>query len=73
MVCVESPSYSIIINRGPNGYFRGKKGIRQGDPMWPYQFVHVMDLSTHVMKKSVRDGRFKLHYKCEDLEITHLF
>lgn len=41
---VTSPRYSIVINGGLEGYFRGEKGIREGDPLSPYLFVIVMNV-----------------------------
>ncbi|XP_021742000.1 uncharacterized protein LOC110708221 [Chenopodium quinoa] len=32
MACVTSPTYSIMINGGSHGFFKGSRGIRQGDP-----------------------------------------
>lgn len=28
IACVQTPSYSIVLNKAPYGYFRGKRGIR---------------------------------------------
>lgn len=72
MTCVSTASYSIMLNGAPYGYFCGKRGIRQGDPMSPSLFVRVMELFTYIMHKSLRAGKYKLHYKWEDPIITYL-
>lgn len=71
--CVSTPSYSVIVNGESFGFFKGEKGLRQGDPLSPYLFTLVMQVLTIIVKKRIgENGWFKYHSKCDSLKISHL-
>ncbi|KAL8119828.1 hypothetical protein AgCh_017084 [Apium graveolens] len=55
------------------GYFKGEKGLRQGDPLSPYLFTLVMQMFSLMIKRRIEEeGNFKYHPKCAKFNITHL-
>lgn len=58
MNCIATPSFSLSVNGNLCGFFRGKKGLRQGDPISLLLFVLVMDYFTRILKMMSWKARF---------------
>ncbi|GJX69516.1 RNA-directed DNA polymerase, eukaryota, reverse transcriptase zinc-binding domain protein [Tanacetum coccineum] len=72
MKCITTASFSICVNGCSYGYFKGARGLRQGDPISPYLFTLVMEVLSLLMAKNTQAKEFKYHACCKDLKVTHL-
>ncbi|XP_062086109.1 uncharacterized protein LOC133792209 [Humulus lupulus] len=72
MTCLKDTSYSILMNGRIQGGFRGKKGLRQGDPISPLLFVLVMGYFTRLLFQASLNKNFRYHPKCKNLKIVNL-
>jgi hypothetical protein len=71
--CINSPRFYVCLNGTLVGYFEGKKGRRQDNPLSLYLFVLVMEVFSRLMTMSTGpDSGFKFHPKCLKLKLTHL-
>ncbi|XP_022014976.1 uncharacterized protein LOC110914495 [Helianthus annuus] len=73
MECITTTSFSVSVNGNVYGYFKGKRGLRQGDPMSPYLFTMVMEVLTMILNKNAQlDPSFRFHNKCEKQMIINM-
>ncbi|CAA7040466.1 unnamed protein product [Microthlaspi erraticum] len=71
--CIRTPSFTVGYNGMVHGYFKGKRGLRQGDPLSPYMFVIAMNCLSIMLNNAAEEGKFGYHHKCEASKLTHLY
>ncbi|MDF3587759.1 reverse transcriptase family protein, partial [Enterobacter hormaechei] len=72
VACVTTPMFSVAVNGELAGFFAGKKGLRQGDPMSPFLFVIVMEVLSRSLSLATLRDDFEFHFRCEKVHLSHL-
>lgn len=72
VMCYTTPYFSVLVNGSPAGYFPGKRGLRQGDPLSPYIFVLLMEVLGSLLKEGIESKGMGYHPKCKRTCTTHL-
>lgn len=70
--CITSAMYPVIINGELVGFFKGAKGLRQGDPISPYLFVMVIEGLYSILQRRIGQSKFTYHPTCGSLSISYL-
>ncbi|KAL0310168.1 UNVERIFIED_CONTAM: putative ribonuclease H protein [Sesamum calycinum] len=71
--CVTTPMFSVCINGNPHGFFKGSRGLRQGDPMSPFLFVLIMEVLQLMLLQLIDQNEgFSFHWRCKELGFFQL-
>lgn len=70
--CITTPTFTVGFNGTVQGFFRGKRGVRQGDPLSLYLFVIAMNILSIMLDKAANVGQIDYHFNCEKSKLTHL-
>ncbi|KAL5582475.1 hypothetical protein UlMin_014917 [Ulmus minor] len=73
MNCISSVYFSFILNGEVNGMIMPERGLRQGDPLFPFLFLFCSEGFSYLLKKMEVEGRIHgLRFGCRDLFVSHI-
>lgn len=71
-LCIATATFSVQVNGELAGFFRSKRGLRQGCSLSLYLFVMCINILTCMLDKAAADRRFGFHPRCRNMSLTHL-
>ena len=72
MKCISQVQFAISVNGQQGERFRGRRGLKQGDPLSPLLFVISMEYLSRLFKHASTQSGFVFHPHCRKMALTHL-
>ncbi|XP_074293359.1 uncharacterized protein LOC141620366 [Silene latifolia] len=72
MKYVTTPTFSLNLNWEMFGFFKGKIGLRKGDPISPLLFTMCMEYLSRTLIYTTENYPFKFHPKCAHIKLCHI-
>ena len=74
MSCISTTSISLLVNGSALEAFNPSRGIRQGDPLFPYLFILCMEYLGYLIEEKCAKGLWcPLKASRGNIKISHLF
>ena len=54
--CISTALFFVLVNGSPSGFFQSFRGLRQGDPLFPFHFILVMETLSCILSKAKEGG-----------------
>ncbi|XP_070029831.1 uncharacterized protein [Nicotiana sylvestris] len=70
MTCVTTTTFSVKVNGTGDGYFEGKRGLRQGEPISPLLFVMASGLVANIDKSHIFIAEADEETKARKVQMT---
>jgi hypothetical protein len=72
MGCIQSISFTILINDAPSRFFRDMRGLRQGFPLSPFLFLIVVEKLIQLLNDGSLKGNFKVIKVASQESMSHI-
>jgi hypothetical protein len=72
MGCLQSASFSELINDSPSHFFKASRGLRQGCPLSPFLFLIIAEALRKLIKEARNNDRLRGIMVSETKMVSHL-